>query len=416
MRNTGSFTLVIILIFLASCMGARNIAFQKTYDSYNGLVMAGYQGWFNAEGDGAGRGFYHYSGVHGFTPGSASVDMWPDVGEYDCTYPTSFTMTDGSPARVFSSEDYSTVDTHFRWMKEYGLDGVFMQRFVVEIKSESGKRHFDKVLNHAMTAACKYERAIAVMYDLSGVNGDDCRLILEDIDSIALRYNLFSHNENPSYLYHNGHPLVSVWGVGFNDGRQYSLDDTRDIVNKLKEKGYSIMLGVPTHWRELSDDTECDSILHDMIRKCDIVMPWFVGRYDEKSYDDFKINIYRDLDWCKKCGIDYAPLVYPGFSWRNMSGEGSFNVPRNKGRFFQKQLDGAIAAGAEMLYVAMFDEIDEGTAIFKCAKKVPRSENGTVFVAIDEELDTDHYLKAVGKVSRTLKKNNMLCSDSSPLN
>ena len=32
---------------------------------------------------------------------------------------------------------------------------------------------------------------------------------------------------------------------------------------------------------------------------------------------------------------------------------------------------GAIQAGAEMIYVAMFDEIDEGTAIFKCAKKVP---------------------------------------------
>lgn len=32
---------------------------------------------------------------------------------------------------------------------------------------------------------------------------------------------------------------------------------------------------------------------------------------------------------------------------------------------------GAIRAGAEMIYVAMFDEIDEGTAIFKCAKEVP---------------------------------------------
>ena len=30
------------------------------YMTYKGLVMAGYQGWFNCEGDGAGRGWTHY--------------------------------------------------------------------------------------------------------------------------------------------------------------------------------------------------------------------------------------------------------------------------------------------------------------------------------------------------------------------
>ncbi len=407
MRNIGSFTLVFIVIFLTSCTGVRNITLsksRKSYDSYRGLVMAGYQGWFNAEGDGAGRGFYHYSGKIGFKPGSASVDMWPEVSEYALSYPTLFTMSDGSVAKVFSSEDYSTVDTHFRWMKEYGLDGVFMQRFVTEIKSKSGKKHFDKVLDHAMTAAYKYERAIAVMYDLSGVNGDDCQLILTDIDSIALRYDLFNHDINPSYLYHNGHPLVSVWGVGFKDGRNYTLSDTYAIVTKLIDKGFSVMLGVPTNWRTLTGDTEHDSILHDLIRKCDVVMPWFVGRYDEAGYDEFKINIHLDIEWCKANDVDYAPLVYPGFSWRNMYGDNTFNVPRNGGRFFQKQLDGAIDAGARMIYVAMFDEIDEGTAIFKCAKQVPKAENGTRFVPIDADIDNDFYLKAVGKTSEALKR------------
>ena len=52
-----------------------------------------------------------------------------DVSEYERTYETSFKHADGRKAYVFSSADKSTVDLHFKWMKEYGVDGVFVQRF-----------------------------------------------------------------------------------------------------------------------------------------------------------------------------------------------------------------------------------------------------------------------------------------------
>lgn len=395
-----------ILLCLVSCNSVRTTSVSDTarrYDSYRGLVMAGYQGWFNAKGDGADRGFYHYTGKDGFKPGSASIDMWPDVSEYAKTYPTSFKMSDGTVAQVFSSEDSTTVDTHFKWMADYGLDGVFMQRFIAEIKGDSGKKHFDTVLSHAMSSANKHNRAIAVMYDLSGIKSEDCDIILSDIDEIAARHDLFDRKANPAYLYHNGRPLVAVWGIGFNDGRGYTLEDTRRVVNGLKQKGYSVMLGVPTHWRTLDGDTESDALLHEMIKSGDIIMPWFVGRYDEAEYEKFKPLIAADIKWCRNAGVDYVPLVYPGFSWVNMCGEDSFNVPRNSGRFFKSQLDGAYDAGARMIYVAMFDEIDEGTAIFKCAKRVPVAEKGTRFVPIDEDIDTDFYLKAAGEMSRKLK-------------
>ncbi|MCM1036330.1 MAG: glycoside hydrolase family 71/99-like protein [Bacteroides sp.] len=394
---------VALLTSACSVTKSTSLRAPARYDSYKTLVMAGYQGWFNAEGDGSGRGFYHYSGHDGFKPGSASVDMWPDVAEYAKTYPTSFAMPDGSDARVFSSGDSSTVDTHFRWMQEYGLDGVFMQRFVAEIKNPSGRRHFDRVLSHAMGAADRYRRAIAVMYDLSGIKASDLDIIVADIDSIAARHTLFDREANPSYLWHNGAPLVAIWGVGFNDGRGYTIADTRRIVQALKAKGYSVMLGVPTNWRDLQGDTEPDPALHSLIKSCDVVMPWFVGRYDEAGYETFVPSIEQDIKWCKAAGVDYAPLVYPGFSWKNMCGEGSFNVPRNSGRFFTRQLEGAIEAGAEMIYVAMFDEIDEGTAIFKCAKRVPVSAGGTRFVPIDSDVDNDFYLKAAGEAALRLK-------------
>ncbi len=373
-------------------------------DSYRGLVMAGYQGWFNAEGDGLKRGFYHYKDKHTgeFRPGAASVDMWPDMSEYAKSYPTEFTMEDGSAATVFSSADRSTTDLHFKWMRDYGLDGVFMQRFVVEIKNNSGRRHFNRVLDNAVKASVANSRVMSLMYDLSGMKARDWSRVLDDVDSLSC-YGLFTPLVNPSYLYHNGRPLVAVWGAGFNDGRRYGLDEVDRIVAGLKERGFSVLLGVPAYWRTLTSDTERDSRLHDIISKCDVVMPWFVGRYDEKSFDRHMLSVTADMAWCRDRNVDYVPLAFPGFTWRNMKGADATSIPRNKGSFLKKQLDTYIAGGASMIYVAMFDEIDEGTAIFKCAVDVPIPRTGSIFVPSDA--DSDHYLRIVGEASKALKMN-----------
>ena len=160
------FASILVACFCAAlCLSAQ----PKTYNSYKGLVMAGYQGWFDTPEDGSGRGWYHYNRAGRFEPGYCTIDLWPDTSEYPVTYETAFRMEDGTPARIFSSQDPSTVDVHFRWMKEYGLDGVFMQRFVTEETRPAAKLHFDKVLASAMDCANKYERAIAEMYDLSGM-------------------------------------------------------------------------------------------------------------------------------------------------------------------------------------------------------------------------------------------------------
>ncbi len=152
------------------------------YPTYNKLVMAGYQGWFAAEGDSSGRGWYHYKSSCAFKPGCAAIDFWPEVSEYKKIYPTPFKHPDGSTAFLYSPYDEETVDLHFKWMKEYGIDGVFMQRFVIEVKNENGKRHFNKVLQNALKAAKKYLRAISVMYDLSGCSSADLAFIQKDLE------------------------------------------------------------------------------------------------------------------------------------------------------------------------------------------------------------------------------------------
>jgi hypothetical protein len=396
--------LKLVLLFVSFCMTAQWAIAQTTvkrYDSYKGLAMAGYQGWFSCPDDGSDRGWYHYCGRDGlFQPGICTIDMWPDVSEYSKTYKTAFTFADGSPAYVMSEYDESTVETHFRWMREYGIDGVFVQRFVAEIKRPKSYNQLNKVWRSAINAANINNRAISVMYDLSGMISGDEQLVLSDIDAIAAEYDIKERQNNPSYLHHNGKPLVAVWGVGFNDRRRYGFKEAEIIIDALIERGFSVLIGVPTHWRLLGDDTLDDPELHRLIKKCDIVMPWLVGRFNEDSFPRFAQIVKDDIEWCKTNGLDYAPLAFPGFSWVNMN-KNSRPIPRNRGSFYWKQLSTHIGNGAEMLYLAMFDEIDEGTAIFKCATEVPVGES--YFLPLDADLGNDYYLYLAGQASSMLR-------------
>ncbi|MDR0793965.1 MAG: hypothetical protein LBE82_11700 [Chitinophagaceae bacterium] len=394
--------IVSFLLFALLSFSQSIIAQQYHYPTYKGLVMAGYQGWFNTAEDGAGRGWHHFERRGKFAPGSLEIDLWPDMTEYKKQYATPFTFADGKTATVFSAYDKSTVDLHFKWMKQYGIDGVFMQRFVAEIRNASGKKHFNTVLQNAMQAAKHTGRAICIMYDLSGMKPEEAGIVLSDIDELNAQYGLLDKEakKSPTYLHENGKPLVTVWGVGFNDNRRYGFTEAKKIIDGLNARGYSVMLGVPTYWRNLGSDALKSDSLHALIKKCAIVAPWFVGRYDEQSYPQFHKNIEEDIVWCKQNNVEYVPLAFPGFSWRNMNGPNARTIDRDNGNFFWQQVAGAKAANAQMLYIAMFDEMNEGTSIFKCATEsgLPLNPNGS-FVQIPDSLGTDYYLWLAGQAA-----------------
>jgi len=422
------------------------------YDSYEGLVMAGYQGWFGCPGDGCSHAkhnntkWYHYRENDVFKPGvlQNSIDFWPDVSEYETTYETEFTLPGGGAARVFSSYDESSVLLHFKWMKDYGIDGVFMQRFVGEVVDNAdGKDHFNKVLASAMKGSNQYQRAICIMYDLGGFKSAASRGVqgvLNDTREIVDTYKLFDRNAGQKYyLYENGKPLIVLWGVGFSGTTAYKTADVDELVTGLQDMGFSVMLGVPTYWREGRNDTESGNGLKALIKKADVIMPWFVGRYGPDNYTNFHSLIKSDIAWCKTNDVGYAPLCYVGSSDLNMHPNNGY-APRNKGKFFWDQAWWCISSGAKMLYIAMFDEIDEGTAIFKCLNEsdvpsnVPSNdyyvlyENGNYskratfkettgandwcrtpaelgigFKGVEDDLGTDHYLWITGKARQMLR-------------
>lgn len=380
----------------------------------NGKVMAGYQGWFSAPNDGAGLGWKHWSGRRGFQPGSCSIDLWPDVSDLDADerYPTAFQNADGQPAEVFSSYNPKTVIRHFQWMKDYGLDGVFVQRFITQTFSPAALRHVNVVLNSCREGANLNGRAYAVMYDLSGLGRGQIHRVIEDWKLLVDRMHITS---DPAYLHHAEKPVIALWGFGFDDRREYTLDEGLELVNFLKNDprygNCTVMLGVPAHWRTLDRDAVHDNQLHDLILKADIVSPWTVGRYRSpaQAVEYAEKRMAPDLRWCRDHQKEFMPVVFPGFSWHNMKPRSPLNeIPRRKGDFLWSQFVQAKKQGASMVYVAMFDEVDEGTAIFKCTNHPP---DGLSQFATFEGLPSDFYLRMTGRAARIFHGQDSLVED-----
>jgi len=176
-----------------------------------------------------------------------------------------------------------------------------------------------------------------------------------------------------------------------------------------KYGGNTVKIGMPTFWRERIRDAVDDPLLHEIARKADIVSPWSVGRI--RSPQD-AVNYARrvaaaDMEWCRRNGVEYMPVVFPGGSWYNLMNsrgrETVFNdIPRVKGDFLSAQIWGHMDYGVTMIYQAMFDEIDEGTAIFKVTNDPP--VGGVNRWVTYEGLPSDFYLKLVGNAAKELKQ------------
>ncbi|MEJ0081903.1 MAG: hypothetical protein WDM78_13365 [Puia sp.] len=54
------------------------------------------------------------------------------------------------------------------------------------------------------------------------------------------------------------------------------------------------------------------------------------------------------------------------------------SIPRQGGRFYWQLITTALKSGAPMLYVAMFDEVNEGTAIFKSSNNPPQGKGNRI--------------------------------------
>jgi hypothetical protein len=376
-------------------------------------LMMGYQGWFACPGDGAALNrWVHWFRNNTPTATNATVDFWPDIAELDADelFATGMTLPGGSPARVYSAYKQKTVVRHFRWMKDNNLDGVFLQRFSSGLSDPNHFAFKNQVAANVRLGAETYGRVFAIMYDISGQNATT--LVSTLTNDWAYLVNTLHVTSSPAYLRHRGKPIVTIWGFGFND-RPGAPDDALTVINWFKAAGCTVMGGVPTNWRTLTGDSQTNAAWATAYRAFDIISPWAVGRYSTLGgADTFKSNyIVPDRAECVVRSIDYMPVVFPGFSWKNLKSTTTNppalnQIPRNGGSFYWRQVYNVISANCTLIYGAMFDEVDEGTAMFKLAPTPNELPVEGTFVPLNIDgynLSSDWYLRLADQAGKMLR-------------
>jgi hypothetical protein len=368
-----------------------------------GKLTVGYQGWFSAAGDG--------SPVNAW--GHGNLEMWPDTREYTTLYsgtifgqdgvaqpPYTGNLGNGQPAKMFSSYDQSTLDLHFKWMQQYGIDCAALQRFGGEtIPGSQLKAQRDGVASRLKTSAETYGRKFYINYDLSGYN-DLAEIKADWTNTIVGTLKLTASS---AYAHQNGKPVVSIYGLGYT--QQPTIEsDALDLVNWFKLQGCYVIGSCPGQWRTVTGDSKPDFM--PVYKTFNMISAWPVGRAVDATYAPW---VEGDRDFCKANGIDYQPCAYPGTAFSNTNGQTKSPrnlFPRNHGDFMWSQFAEFRKAGVTSFYIAMFDEMNEATSILKIAEDSSMIPAGKYFLTLDADgthVSSDFYLRLANDGAKMIK-------------
>ncbi len=365
----------------------------------------GYQGWHYAPGD---ERIHHNEWVHWFErefiPDADHIhgDMWPDLREYDQKnlYETLMKYPNGDVAKLYSAFDYSTIDLHVKWMRDYGIKGMAVQRFTSSIDQADKLEQGDKKIRDVMTACEKYGVKFWIMHDSGQGDDDEVTRITNDWKHLVDDLHVL---QSPAYVWQNGRPVYGLWGVGVNS-RQWVPRDVEQLLDFYQngEDRYRsyVVAGVPVNWR-----TDPPSGWKEVFDSVDMISPW---RTIFNDPDRLKTRMQEDLAYCNSIGIDYNPVVSPGASTQHLRDSEEMRnwKPRDGGHFLWKQVYEVIKMGSKFMYVAMFDEVDEGTAMYKMAETVDDLPVGADHVPLDEDgyqLPSDWYLQVGTEIQKMLE-------------
>lgn len=381
----------LVLSLFAAAAAHAQIADNSTL---NDKVFAAYQGWFHCPGDpGPNSNWFHWSYVSQIAPDATMVSVpgYPITDEYpaESRCPVPGLTVNGQQAYFFTSLSLGTAETHFRWMREYGIDGAMLQRFIGSLQSYYGEN--DIVLTHAFQAAQDNGRSIMIEYDMSGTFNDTHTQAEEDALFAQVTQD-WTHLVNdlhildsPRYQKHNGKPVVSLWGMGRPADELWGMKPAlaRRVITWFKDTAHTTVIGgVSPYWMDLPE-------WKDTLAMLDVIQPWNVGVYSTDSDLDWQLQnrIKPQLAATAASGQLYMPTILPGTSGRDQSNGNLPTVGAHAlgGTFFWHQAYDDRTAGVRTIKIAMFDEVGEGTSLLKLASNASETPSQIQWVSLDED-------------------------------
>ena len=388
----------------------------------NGKALFGYQGWFGCPQDDTGPSWVHWFDYGKLPVASAlTVDLWPDTSELTSSElcPTQIQLPNGQPLNGYSGYNLLTVMRHFAWMQQYKIDGAALQRFIAPMLDPRFYQHGLTLLTNEQKAAEKYGRVIYLEYDFSSsLSGDQLVNLVENDWKDQVNKGL---THSSSYLREKGLPMVELWGIGIPGSDNLSAANVMDLqtffqANPDPKYRATVIGGTGSYWRTGTGDAQPGADWAKAYRSFDFINPWAVGRFGSHFVSEGQTYLQEvtipDLKETQKLGIGYMPVIWPGFSWTNlMSNRGSTSpsnsIARACGSFLWQQAINAVSAGASQIQIAMFDEVDEGTAMYKLVPQSRFFPSDSNLLGLDADscsLNSDFYLRMGSAVGSVLRK------------
>ncbi len=397
------FALLLVTAVKAAAATRATTAAVDAAGGLDGLVLFGLQCWFGTD-TAFSYGWNHWSRDGQGAPDANSliVDFLVNTAEFSQTYPTPM------GANLYSCADGSSVETQVRWLQDYNLDGFFLQRFVNEVQDQSGPAYEfrNAVTQHLSRHIPTYGRVWAVEYDISGA---DAGRLMQSLQNDWAFFSKSFVSLNNGYLHQNGKPVVAIWGFGFTDREPSDPAACLAIVQWFQSQGCYVVGGVPFFWRSGTGDSRPG--FESVYAAYDSVTPWSVGRY---SSSDFP-RLFREMqkDRAALGGRSYAPTIWPGFSFHNSNSSMPLNqISRECGGFLVQQQTAVIEQlKPSWIFLAMFDECNEGTCMFKTAptnSSLPDDLQGRMcFLQMDRPTcqdGSDAYLIRASRLTAAFKQ------------
>jgi hypothetical protein len=369
-------------------LGTSVVLAEERVDSstLEGRVMCGYQAWFRCPGDVFDYGWYHWSrNPNKINPDTLTFELWPDVSFYpksELFAAPGFTHPDGSQAYLFSSDSPVVIKRHFELLRDYGIDGVWLQRFVVGLSGtgtlpEDFVKRYDvshqRITDHVRKSATETGRVWAISYDIAAAPTDRIYDVLTENWKQTVAAGIVADDR---YLKHNGKPVVQIWGFyGNNEHNKMTAALANRLIDFFEQPGkYQATLvgGGSWDWRS-NPDPEWQAFY----KRFKVYCIWNIGHTHFKPQTEERIaaTFYweDDRETCRQNGTMWLPTVYPGFSWDNLmrKNPGETLISRRRGEFLWEQFVKLAEMKQTSVYVSMFDEFDEGTAILPISNVPP---------------------------------------------